>query len=52
MYSKTQEASRSPVTAMRVEMPPSSIVMTSPGSTSRSSLAPMMSSAHDSEATQ
>ena len=52
MYSKTQKARRAPSTAIRVEIPPASIVTTSPGSISRRNLAPMMSSAHDSLATQ
>jgi hypothetical protein len=52
MYSKTQNASRSPWIAIRVVIPRSSNVTTSPGSTSRRYFAPMMSNAHDSDATQ
>ena len=52
MYSKTQNDSRAPSTAMRDSMPRALSVTTSPGSTSRRYSAPMMSKAHDSEATQ
>ena len=52
MYSNTQKASRSPVTTWRAVMPRSPMATISPGATLRSSRAPMMSKAHDSEATQ
>jgi hypothetical protein len=52
MYSKMQNASRAPSTTWRVRMPSSPIETSSPGATSRSRCAPMMSKAHVSEATQ
>ena len=52
MYSNTQNARRAAGAATRLDSPDSSSVTISPGSTSRSSSAPMMSNAHDSLATQ
>ena len=52
MYSKTQNASRAPSTTWRECSPVSSTQMSSPGATSRTRSAPMMSSAQDSLATQ
>ena len=52
MYSKTQNASRAPSTTMRDSKPVGASETISPGSTSRTSLAPMMSNAQDSRATQ
>ena len=51
MCSNTQSAWRSDSTTWRVSMPRSLIEISSPGCTSRSSSAPMMSSAQLSEAT-
>ena len=52
MCSKTQKAWRAPSTTWRVSIPRSVKEIISPGRTSRRSLAPMMSKAHDSLATQ
>jgi hypothetical protein len=52
MYSKTQKASRAPSMTWRYSIPCSPIETISPGRTSRTNSAPMMSSAQDSLATQ
>ena len=52
MCSNTQKALRSEFTTWRVSIPPGVRDTSSPGSTSRSSSAPMMSKAQLSEATQ
>ena len=52
MCSNTQNARRSDSTSWRVSIPPAPSDTISPGCTSRSSSAPMMSNAQLSEATQ